>query len=109
MTFHDNSRIQLIHIEHCESLVVSSQFDLVLPDWARCPLQGAIYVGRLGKAALANMGLSGTLAFASVVLRSGPIRGTKVVVSQAVGAGKQESVEHYPASGILIALALSLH
>ncbi len=71
-------------------------------------LADTVFVGRLGKASLAGMGLAGTLAFAAVVFGIGLLRGVKVVVSQAVGAGRQDRVGQYAASGILIAAVMGL-
>ena len=64
------------------------------------------FVGAIGPAALAGVGLAGTLAFAVLVFGIGLLRGVKVVVSQAVGAGKEHRVEEVAAAGLIIALAM---
>ena len=64
------------------------------------------FVGALGPAALAGVGLAGILAFSAVVFGIGLLRGVKVVVSQAVGAGKIERVDALAAAGLLIALSM---
>ncbi len=64
------------------------------------------FVGQIGPAALAGVGLAGTLAFALLVFGIGLLRGVKVVVAQAVGAGKDDRVEEVAATGLLIALSM---
>ncbi len=69
-------------------------------------LADTLFVGNLGKAALAGMGLAGTLAFAAMVFGIGLLRGVKVVISQAIGAGVEERVPLYAAAGIIIAIVM---
>lgn len=64
------------------------------------------FVGTIGPAALAGVGLAGTLAFALVVFGMGLLRGVKVVVSQAVGAGKQDRVDEVASAGLILALIM---
>jgi len=64
------------------------------------------FVGAIGPAALAGVGLAGTLAFAVLVFGIGLLRGVKVVVSQAVGAGGRDQVQEVSAAGLWIALAM---
>ncbi len=66
------------------------------------------FVGTLGPAALAGVGLAGTLGFACIVFGIGLLRGVKIVVSQAVGAGKHDHVDPLAAAGLLIALGMGL-
>ena len=72
------------------------------------------FVGAIGPAALAGVGLAGTLAFAVLVFGIGLLRGVKVVVSQAVGAagndakGGSDKIEEVSAAGLLIALAMGV-
>jgi MATE family multidrug resistance protein len=65
-----------------------------------------ILVGRLGAAALAGVGMGGVVSFALIVFTFGALRGVKVVVSQAVGAGRREHVSACLAAGLLVALGL---
>jgi MATE family multidrug resistance protein len=53
-------------------------------------LVDTIFVGRLGPAALAGVGMGGVVSFALVVFSIGLLRGVKVLVSQAVGSGRPE-------------------
>ncbi len=69
-------------------------------------LVDTLFVGTLGKAALAGVGLGGTVAFGLVCLSIGLLRGVKVLVSQAVGAGQRDGSESYLGAGLLLAAAL---
>lgn len=69
-------------------------------------LADTAFVGTLGPAALAGVGLAGTMAFAVLVFGIGLLRGVKVVVSQAVGAGRHEHVEEVSAAGLMIAFVM---
>lgn len=63
-------------------------------------LVGTLFVGRLGSAALAGVGLGGTVAFALLCFGFGMLRGVKVLVSQAVGAGRREDHHAILAAGL---------
>jgi len=67
-------------------------------------LAGTLFVSSLGASALAGVGLGGTAAFAVLCFSFGLLRGVKVVVSQAVGAGQRHEVGAYLAAGLVIAL-----
>lgn len=67
-----------------------------------------LFVSELGSAALAGVGLAGTLAFSIVVFGIGLLRGVKVLVSQAVGAGRDERVDALAAAGLLIAMSMGV-
>lgn len=71
-------------------------------------LVGTLFVGRLGAYALAGVGLGGTAAFALMCFGFGVLRGVKVLVSQAVGAGSKEEADAFLGAGILWAVALSI-
>ncbi len=66
------------------------------------------FVGAIGPAALAGVGLAGMLAFSVLVFGIGLLRGVKVVVSQAVGAGQKHQVEEVAAAGLLIAVVMGI-
>ncbi|MCP4447128.1 MAG: MATE family efflux transporter [Myxococcales bacterium] len=66
------------------------------------------FVGAIGPAALAGVGLAGTLAFAVLVFGIGLLRGVKIVVSQAVGAGNKHLVQEVSAAGLIVALVMGL-
>lgn len=53
-------------------------------------LVGTIFVGGLGAASLAGVGLGGTVSFSLMCFGFGMLRGVKVLVSQAVGAGRRD-------------------
>lgn len=65
-----------------------------------------LFVGRLGVSALAGVSLGGIYAFTLICFGMGLLRAVKVVVSQAVGAGKAERVPHMLSAGVFIALGL---
>lgn len=102
------TKLTWISAPYAELMRLSWPICVSMLSYSAMTLADTIFVGRLGKASLAGMGLAGTLAFAAVVFGIGLLRGVKVVVSQAVGAGKEDRVEQYAASGILIALAMGL-
>ncbi len=66
------------------------------------------FVGAIGPAALAGVGLAGMLAFSILVFGMGLLRGVKIVVSQAVGAGQKHQVEEVAAAGLLIAVVMGI-
>ena len=68
-------------------------------------LMDTVMVGRLGAAALAGVGMGGVMSFALLVFSIGLLRGVKVLVSQAVGAGQRERVPACLAAGLLVASA----
>ncbi|HET7545073.1 MAG TPA: MATE family efflux transporter [Polyangiaceae bacterium] len=65
------------------------------------------FVGRLGPAALAGVGLAGIALFTLVCFGFGLLRAVKVLVSQGVGAGEREEVLPFLAAGVYAALSLS--
>src|SRR6185369_11476378 len=67
-------------------------------------LVDTLVVGRLGSAALAGVGLGGTVAFALVCFWFGLLRGTKTLVAQAIGAGRRDLVNAYHRAAVLTAL-----
>ena len=71
-------------------------------------LVDTLFVGRLGSAALAGVGLAGMAAFVAVCFPMGLIRSTKVLVSQSIGAGKPANARLYSGAGVLLALGLGV-
>lgn len=71
-------------------------------------LVGTLFVGRLGAAALAGVGLGGTVAFALLCFGFGMLRGVKVLVSQAVGAGRRGDHHAILAAGLGWSLVMAL-
>ena len=64
------------------------------------------FVGRLGSAALAGVGLGGIALWTVVCFGFGLLRAVKVLVSQGVGAGEREQVLPFLAAGVYAALGL---
>ncbi len=69
-------------------------------------LTDTLFVGRLGASALAGVGLGGVAGFAILCFGFGLLRGVKVLVSQAVGAGRQHELPAFVGAGVLTALGL---
>jgi multidrug resistance protein, MATE family len=65
------------------------------------------FVGRLGPASLAGVGLGGIALWTVVCFGFGLLRAVKVLVSQGVGAGEQTEVLPFLGAGLYAALALS--
>jgi MATE family multidrug resistance protein len=65
------------------------------------------FVGQLGPAALAGVGLGGIALWTVVCFGFGLLRAVKVLVSQGVGAGEQKEVLPFLGAGMYAALALS--
>lgn len=65
------------------------------------------FVGRLGPASLAGVGLGGIALWTVVCFGFGLLRAVKVLVAQGVGAGERDSVLPFLGAGVYAALALS--
>ena len=65
------------------------------------------FVGRLGPASLAGVGLGGIALWTVVCFGFGLLRAVKVLVSQGVGAGERAGVLPFLGAGLYAALALS--
>lgn len=66
------------------------------------------FVGRLGPAALAGVGLGGIAVWTVICFGFGLLRAVKVLVAQSVGAGERNQVLPFLGAGIFAALALSV-
>jgi MATE family multidrug resistance protein len=71
-------------------------------------LVDTLIVGRLGTAELAGVGLGGTAIFFLLCFSLGLLQGAKVLVSQAVGAGRRDEVLQYVAVALAAAFLLGL-
>ncbi|MCC7541784.1 MAG: MATE family efflux transporter [Deltaproteobacteria bacterium] len=69
-------------------------------------LASTLFVGQLGAGTLAGVGLGGTVAFAVLCFSIGLLRAVKVVVSQAIGAGRRDEAIAFTGAGLWTALAL---
>lgn len=67
-----------------------------------------LFVARLGTASLAGMGLAFVAGFSLLCFPLGLLQGVKVLVSQAIGAGRHGDVDAYLRAGLLLALLLGL-
>jgi MATE family multidrug resistance protein len=66
------------------------------------------FVAGLGRSALAAVGLGSVATFTLLCFTMGLLRAVKVLVAQAVGAGRGEQRHAYVAAGIVLALGLGL-
>jgi MATE family multidrug resistance protein len=69
-------------------------------------LVDTLFVARIGPAALAGVGLGGVIAFTLLCFPIGLLRGVKVLVSQAVGAGEDSG--NYLMAGLVLGLGFAL-
>jgi multidrug resistance protein, MATE family len=71
-------------------------------------LASTAFVAQIGADELAGVGLAGVVGFALVCFGIGLLRGAKTLVSQALGAGRQDRIPELVGAAVLIALALGL-
>lgn len=71
-------------------------------------LASTAFVAQIGSDELAGVGLAGVVGFTLVCFGIGLLRGAKTLVSQAVGAGKQERIPELLGAALGLALALGL-
>ncbi len=71
-------------------------------------LASTAFVAHVGADELAGVGLAGVVGFALVCFGIGLLRGAKTLVSQAVGASREDRLPELVGSAIAIALALGL-
>jgi len=71
-------------------------------------LVDTLFVARLGASCLAGVGLAGIFLWVLICFPFGLLQGAKVLVSQAVGAGRREQVGAYLGAALVWALGLSL-
>ena len=69
-------------------------------------LVDTLFVGRLGASALAAVGIGGVTSFTLICFGFGALRSAKVVVSQAVGAGRRDDVRAVVSAAVVLALGL---
>lgn len=66
-----------------------------------------VFVGRLGAEAIAAVGLGGLASFTLLTFGMGLLRGGKVIVSRAVGAGQGERIPQLAAATLVLSLISS--
>ncbi len=71
-------------------------------------LVDTLFVSTLGTSALAGVGLAATATFALYCFSFGLLRGTKTLVSQAIGAGRHDEVGVHLGAGLTAALVLGV-
>lgn len=76
--------------------------------YAVMTLADTLFVGSIGPAAIAGVGLGGVTAFTVVCFVIGLLRGTKVLVSQAVGAGRPQDAARHSGAGVVLGVVLGV-
>ena len=71
-------------------------------------LVDTLFVSRLGASALAGVGLGGILIWVLMCFPLGLVRGAKILVSQAVGAGQEDDIGRILGTALSCAVALGL-
>jgi multidrug resistance protein, MATE family len=71
-------------------------------------LASTAFVAHLGSAELAGVGLAGVVGFTLVCFGIGLLRGAKTLVSQAVGAGKQERIPELLGAALVLAVVFGV-
>jgi MATE family multidrug resistance protein len=71
-------------------------------------LVDTLFVSTIGTSALAGVGLAGTATFALYCFSFGLLRGTKVLVSQSIGAGRRDELGAHLGAAIGVAIVLGL-
>lgn len=71
-------------------------------------LVDTLFVSTIGTSALAGVGLAGTATFVLYCFSFGLLRGTKVLVSQAIGAGRREELGAHLGAALATALVLGV-
>jgi MATE family multidrug resistance protein len=67
-----------------------------------------LFVGRIGAAALAGVGLGGIVSFTILCFGLGMLRATKIMVAQVAGAGRREAVLGYLGASLCLGAAIGL-
>src|SRR5688500_5510713 len=67
-----------------------------------------LLIGHVGRAELAGVGLGGVTAFVLLCFSFGLLQGAKVLVSQAIGANRQDRADAYLGAAVMAALVIGL-
>jgi MATE family multidrug resistance protein len=74
--------------------------------WSVMTLVDTLFIGHIGTAELAGVGLAGTSTFVLLCFSFGLLQGAKTLVSQAIGAGRRDKVAGYVGASIAVALCI---
>ncbi len=91
-----------------ELLRLSWPITVSVLSYAVMTLVDTLFVGRLGAAALAGVGLAGTACFATLGFALGLLRATKVLVSQEYGAKRDGLLGSHINSSMVLSFGLAL-
>lgn len=89
-----------------ELLRLSWPIAVSMISYAVMTLADTLFVGRLGPAALAGVGLGGVASFTLLAFPFGLLRGSKVLVSQARGAGRDEVIPTHIGTALAVAVGI---
>ena len=98
-----NSELKWLHSPTGELFRLAWPIAVSMVSHSVMTLVDTLFVGRLGPAALAAVGVAGITAFTIVCFPMGVIGGVKILVSQAVGAGRRGDKSVYLAAGLVMA------
>lgn len=88
-----------------ELLRLSWPIAISMISYAVMTLSDTLFVGRLGPAALAGVGLGGVASFTLFAFPFGLLRGSKVLVSQARGAGRDERIPLHIGTAVAVGVS----
>ncbi|HKQ69772.1 MAG TPA: MATE family efflux transporter [Polyangiaceae bacterium] len=71
-------------------------------------LVDTVLIGHVGRSELAGVGLGGITAFMLLCFSFGLLQGAKVLVSQAIGAGRRDQAEAYRGAAVTTAVAIGV-
>lgn len=91
-----------------ELLRLSWPIAVSMISYAVMTVADTLFVGHIGPAAIAGVGLGGVTAFTVICFVIGLLRGTKVLVSQAVGAGRPEDAARHSGAGVVLGVSLGV-
>jgi len=89
-------------------LTLAGPITISMMSYSLMTLADTLFVSSKGAAALAAVGLGGVLAFAIIAFPMGFLRASKIIVSQAVGAGDDKSVKGALSASLFLAFTVSL-
>lgn len=90
-----------------ELLRLSWPIAVSMLSYSAMTLVDTLFVGHLGGAALAGVGLGGTLSFSLACFSVGLLRSVKILISQEIGAGRRGSAVSILGAGLWMAMALA--
>lgn len=103
-----NTEVRWIHRPFAELLRLAWPIAVSMLSISLMSVVDTLFVSSIGASALAGVGLAGITMFTILCFSIGLLRGVKVVVSQAVGAGRERDAADYLSAGMAIGGAFGL-